>query len=173
MNLTDVKDLIAFLRTLPKVKGRAPPHDISLVFKIRRMLGLWKLFYFHPRPIEPDPSKDASWNRGRYLVEAVAHCTECHSSRNIWGAVKPSTAYAGAKDPEGVGFIPNITPAAIGDWTVEQISEVLKSGVTPSHGRVGSSMADVVANTAMLPQTDRDAMATYIKSLAPRATPKP
>jgi len=173
MDLADVKNLIAFLRTLPKVKGRAPPHDISVVFKIRRMLGIWKLFYFHPGPIESDLSRSAAWNRGRYLVESVAHCTDCHSSRNVWGAVKPSTAFAGAKDPEQVGFIPNITPAAIGDWTVEQLSEVLKSGVTPSHGRVGSSMADVVTNTAMLPQSDRDAIAIYIKSLPARATPKP
>ena len=173
MSLEDLKDLIAFLRTLPKVKGRAPPHDISFIFKIRRMLGVWKLLYFRPLPNEPDPSRDAAWNRGRYLVESVAHCTDCHSSRNILGAVKPSTAFAGAKDPEQVGFIPNITPAAIGDWTVEQLSEVLKSGVTPSHGRVGSSMADVVTNTGMLPQSDRDAIAIYIQSLPARATPKP
>jgi hypothetical protein len=76
-------------------------------------------------------------------------------------------------DPEGVGYFPNITPSRIGDWSELEIAEVLKTGNTPNHGRVGSSMTDVVTNTAMLPQSDRDAMAAYIKSLPARATPKP
>jgi hypothetical protein len=50
---------------------------------------------------------------------------------------------------------------------------MLKSGNTPNHGRVGSSMAEVVTNMAMLPQSDRDAIARYIKSLPPRPTPHP
>jgi hypothetical protein len=50
---------------------------------------------------------------------------------------------------------------------------VLKTGATPNHGRVGSSMTDVVTNTAMLPQTDRDAIAAYIRSLPSRDTPQP
>jgi mono/diheme cytochrome c family protein len=107
------------------------------------------------------------------LAEAVAHCAECHSSRDIFGAIKPKTRFAGGKDPEGVGYIPNITPKRIGDWKQEDIAEVLKTGVTPNHGRVGSSMADVVTNTAMLPKSDRDAIAVYIKSLPSRDTPKP
>jgi mono/diheme cytochrome c family protein len=173
MNVKDVRDLMAFLRTLPGVSGKTPPHDLSVPFRFRRALGFWKLLYLNQTPFQPDPSRDVLWNRGRYLTESVAHCAECHSSRNILGAIKPDTAYAGALDPEGVGYIPNITPAAIGDWSMQDISEVLKSGKTPNHGRVGSSMADVVTNTAMLPQEDRDAIASYIKSLPPRPTQKP
>jgi hypothetical protein len=50
---------------------------------------------------------------------------------------------------------------------------LFKTGNTPNHGRVGSSMTDVVTNTAMLPQDDRDAIAAYVKSLPPRPTPPP
>ena len=64
-----------------------------------------------------------------------------------------------------------MTPAVM--TKPEEIAEVLKTGATPNHGRVGSSMADVVTNTAMLPQSDRDAIAVYIKSLPPRDTPQP
>ena len=173
MDVADVKDLAAFLRTLPKVSGRPPPHDLSLVFRLRRALGLWKTLYLYQEPIKPDATKDEAWNRGRYLAESVAHCAECHSSRNLLGAIKSSTAYAGGPDPEGVGFVPNITPAAIGNWTVGQLSEMLKTGITPTHGRVGSSMTDVVTNIAILPQSDRNAIGTYIKSLPARPTPKP
>ncbi|HAO41766.1 MULTISPECIES: cytochrome c [unclassified Afipia] len=173
MDVADVKDLAAFLKTLPKVSGRAPPHDLSLVFKLRRTLGLWKSLYLHQDAIVRDVTKGDAWNRGRYLADSIAHCAECHSTRNLLGAIKPSEAYAGGLDPEGVGYIPNITPAAIGDWTVAQITEILNTGVTPTHGPVGSSMADVVTNTAMMPQSDREAIAIYIKSLPARPTPKP
>ena len=106
-------------------------------------------------------------------LRAVTHCAECHSTRNIFGAIKPATRFAGATDPEGTGYIPNITSGHIGHWSEADIAEVLKSGNTPDHGRVGSSMADVVTNTAMLPQSDRDAIARYIKALPAKETPRP
>jgi mono/diheme cytochrome c family protein len=173
MTFEDVGDLMAFLRTLPSVSGKVPSHDLALPFRIRRFVGFWKFLYFDREPIASDPGRGDSWNRGRYLVEAVAHCAECHSSRDLFGGIKPLTRFAGGKDPEGVGYFPNITPVRIGDWSEQEIAEVLKTGNTPNHGRVGSSMTDVVTNTAMLPQSDRDAMAAYIKSLPARATPKP
>jgi mono/diheme cytochrome c family protein len=173
MGLGDVGDLMAYLRTLPAVAGKPPPHELAFPFQIRRFVGFWKLLYFDRQPVASDPSRGEAWNRGQYLAEAVAHCAECHSSRDIFGAIKPKTRFAGGKDPEGAGYIPNITPTRIGDWKQQDIAEVLKTGVTPNHGRVGSSMADVVTNTATLPQSDRDAIAVYIKSLPSRDTPKP
>jgi mono/diheme cytochrome c family protein len=173
MRISDVRDLMAYLRTLPAVSGKPPPHVLAAPFRIRRLIGLWKLLFFDQTPIVYDPEKNAGWNRGRYLVEAVAHCAECHSSRNAFGAIKPETRFAGGPDPEGVGYIPNITPGRIGNWTAADIAEMLKSGNTPNHGRIGSSMADVVINTAMLPHSDRDAIAAYIKSLPSRPTPRP
>jgi mono/diheme cytochrome c family protein len=173
MRIDDVRDLMAYLRTLPAVSGKAPPHDLSPLFRIRRFVGFWKVLYFDRTPIQPDPARGDSWNRGRYLVESVAHCAECHSTRDLFGGIKPDTRFAGGQDPEGVGYFPNITPTRIGDWSEQQIAEVLNSGTTPTHGRVGSSMTDVVTNTRMLPQSDRDAIAAYVKSLPARPTPKP
>ncbi len=173
MQPTDVEDLMAYLRTLPAVKGRAPAHELSPIFAVRRFVGFWKLLYFRPGAIAADPTHDGTWNRGRYLAEALGHCAECHSSRDAFGGVKTSTRYAGGQDPEGTGFYPNITPTRIGSWTEQQLAETLASGNTPTHGRVGSSMAGVVTNLAMLPQDDRNAIATYIKSLPARPTPKP
>jgi mono/diheme cytochrome c family protein len=169
----DIRDLMAYLRTLPPVAGRAPPHDLFLLFRIRRFVGFWKLLFFRQGYSAGEPSGDPVRERGRYLVETVGHCAECHSSRNVFGAIKPKTRFAGARDPEGTGFVPNITPARIGHWSEADIAEMLKSGQTPDHGRVGSSMVDVVSNTAMLSQSDRDAIARYIKSLPARPTRHP
>jgi len=173
MQIGDVKDLMAYLRTLPAVSGRAPPHDLSPVFRYRRIVGLWKILFFDRTAIVAEPGRDETWNRGRYLAEAVAHCAECHSSRNLMGAIIPDTRFAGGTDPEGTGYIPNITPTRIGDWTERDIAEMLKTGNTPNHGRVGSSMTAVVTNLASLPQSDRDAIATFVKSLPPREAPRP
>jgi mono/diheme cytochrome c family protein len=169
----DVQDLMAYLRTLPAVSGRQPPHELPLLFKIRRALGFWKLLFFERGPVAPDPSRDEAWNRGRYLAEGLGHCAECHSTRNYFGAIKPKTRYAGAPDPEGVGFIPNVTPARIGHWSAADIAGMLSNGTTPDHGRVGSSMSDVVTNTAMLPESDRLALAAYIKTLPALPTQQP
>jgi mono/diheme cytochrome c family protein len=173
MKVDDLRDLIAYLRTVPAVSGKAPPHELSLPFSIRRFVGFWKLLYFDRSPIIDDPARDALWNRGRYLVEGVSHCAECHSTRDMFGGIKQETRFAGGQDPEGVGFYPNITPTRIGDWSEDDIARMLKTGETPNHGRIGSSMLDVVSNTATLPEQDRRAIARYIKSLPPRETPKP
>jgi mono/diheme cytochrome c family protein len=173
MRAQDVRDLMAYLRTLPAVEGRPPPHDLMPLFKIRRFVGFWKLLYLKSGPIAPDPARDEKWNRGRYLVEAVAHCAECHSSRNMFGGIIPKTRYAGGINPEGVGYYPNITPKHIGYWSEQDIARMLRDGHTPDHGRVGSAMSEVVTNTATLPPSDREAIAAYIKSLPARPTPKP
>jgi mono/diheme cytochrome c family protein len=173
MTTADIVDLMAYLRTLPAVSGRAPPHDINPLFGIRRFVGVWKALYFDPAPIEADPHQNEQWNRGRYLVESLGHCAECHATRDLFGGIKTKTRFAGGPDPEGTGFYPNITPTRIGNWSEQDIAEMLRSGNTPNHGRVGSSMSDVVINTAMLPDSDRAAIAAYIKSLPARPTPKP
>ena len=172
MRLGDVSDLMAYLRTLPAVTGRPPPHDLPLPFRIRRLVGFWKLLFFRAGAA-PAPTGDPVLDRGAYLVEVLGHCAECHSSRNPLGAIRPATRFAGGPDPEGVGFVPNITPARLGDWSEAEIAALLRSGLTPDHGRVGSSMASVVMNTALLPESDRQAVARYVKALPTRPTPRP
>ena len=173
MQIDDVRDLMAFLRTLEPVSTRPPPHELRFPFTIRRGIGLWKLLYFDRTPIVPDAARDAAWNRGRYLVESLGHCAECHSSRNLVSAIRPATRFAGGPDQEDVGYIPNITPDHLSRWSVDDVADLLKTGRTPDLRFVGSSMADVVTNTASLPQSDRDAIAIYVKSLPPRPTPPP
>lgn len=171
MQPADVRDLMAYLRTLPPVQGRPPPHELPFPLNIRRGIGLWKLLFFDRRPDKPDTTRDAAWIRGRYLVETLGHCAECHSTHNVLGAVESSTRFAGGPDIGGVGFVPNITPQGIGHWSAHDIAEMLRTGRTPDLRTVGSSMADVVQNTAALPRADRDAIAVYLKSLPARPTP--
>ncbi len=173
MTLDDIRDLYAFLHTLEPIADRPQPHDLAPAFRIRRFVGFRKFLFFHERRSEGLLNGDPVHDRGAYLVEVLAHCAECHSSRNIFGAIKPKTRFAGGVSSEGVGFNPNITPDGIGSWSDNDFVEMLKSGKTPDHGYVGWSMADVVRNTSELPDADRVAIARYLKSLPPRPTPHP
>ncbi len=173
MRVDDIVDLMAYLRTLAPVAGRPPSHDLAFPFNIRRFIGLWKLLYLDRSAIEADPARPADWNRGRYLVQAVSHCAECHSSRNVLGGIEEKTRYAGGRDAEGTGYVPNITPVGIGSWPAHDVARLLQDGRTPDLRRVGSTMASVVDNTKQLPQADRDAIAAYVKTLVARPTSPP
>lgn len=173
MQVEDLRDLMAYLRTLPPVRNRTPPHELPFPLTIRRLVGFWKLLYFDLSPNAAEPSNSSPWSRGHYLVEALGHCAECHSSRNLLGAIEPSTRFAGGPDQEGVGFVPNITPFGIGNWSEDDIQRTLHDGMTPGGRAIGSTMADIVTDIAALPQSDQKAIAVYIKSLPSRPTPSP
>jgi mono/diheme cytochrome c family protein len=165
--IEDVRDLFAYLKTLPPVSGRVRDHDIRFPFNIRRLVGGWKFLFLDGKPFTPDPAKSPQWNRGAYLVNGLAHCAECHSPRNFLGGIVRSQRFAGGPNPEGEGWVPNITQKGIGDWSEKDISYFLSTGELPDGDSVGGSMTRVIKNTSQLSDDDRAAMAVYIKSLPP------
>ena len=170
----DIRDLMAYLRSLPPVAGKAPEHRLAFPFNMRRTLGFWKLLYLDHAPIPSEPAQKPEWNRGRYLVEALGHCAECHSGRDRLGGIVLGQRFAGGPDLEGKGWVPNITPDKDGlaDWSLTDIAYALKTGETPDGDSVGGSMRAVVRNMAELPDADVTAIATYIKSLPVRPSPE-
>ena len=173
MKLEDVRDLFAYLKTLPAIQGKVQDHDLPIHFKIRRMLGGWKFLFLDGQAFKPDPGKSAQWNRGAYLANAPSHCVECHSPRNLLGGIIASQRFAGGPDAEGGdGWVPNITQAGIGDYSERDIERILESGDMPSGDSVGGAMKNVVDNISQLAAEDRAAIASYIKSLPPVEGPK-
>jgi mono/diheme cytochrome c family protein len=167
MTLTDLRDMFAFIKTLPPVEGRVRDHDVHFPFNVRLALGGWKWLYLDGRRFTPNPNRPVDWNRGAYLVNAPGHCAECHSPRNLLGAIVEEQRFAGGPNPEGEGTIPNITQHSLSEYSEKDIVEILTTGMNPDGDNVGSSMAAVVRNTAQLPESDRAAIASYIKSLPP------
>jgi mono/diheme cytochrome c family protein len=167
MPVSDVRDLFAYLKTLPAVQGKVRDHDVQFPFNIRRNVGGWKLMFFKDETFKPDASKSAEWNRGAYLVNGPGHCAECHSPRNFMGGIKSGQRFAGGPNPEGKGWVPNITQKGLKDWSKADIEFMLESGQLPDGDFVGQQMTAVVRNTAELTASDRSAMATYLKSLPP------
>ncbi len=177
MELDDVLDLFAYLKTLPPVQGKVRDHDLAFPFNIRRLVGVWKLLYLTGGPYVPDPSKSPQWNRGAYLANGPGHCAECHSPRNVLGGIIASERFAGGPTPDGKGWVPNITPVELqhGDdvWSEKDIASFLDDGMMPSGDVAGAAMVETIRNTALLSAADRAAIATYIASLPPRQGPKP
>jgi mono/diheme cytochrome c family protein len=177
MQLDDVRDLFAYLKTLPSVPGRVRRHDLSFPFNERRLVGGWKLLFLRGGPFAPDPSKSAQWNRGAYLVNGPGHCAECHSPRDVLGGIVDSERFAGGPAPDGSGFVPNITPVGLQRanevWSEKDIANFLGDGMMPSGDFAGSTMADVIRNTSLVSADDRAAMAAYIVTLPPVQGPAP
>ncbi|BAR53896.1 mono/diheme cytochrome c family protein [Bradyrhizobium diazoefficiens] len=163
----DVRDLFAYLKTLPPVSGRVRDHDLPFPFNIRRNVGIWKLLFMQSGPFVADATHSPQWNRGAYLVNGFGHCAECHSPRNLLGGIITAQRFAGGPNPEGEGWVPNITQKGIGEWSVKDVANFLKTGELPEGDSAGGAMARVIKNTSQLSDEDIAAMADYLKSLPP------
>jgi mono/diheme cytochrome c family protein len=167
MRAADVADLWAFMQTLPSVEGKVPGHDLSFPYNIRRGLGLWKLLFLDGDPVVALETEDPQVSRGQYIVEGPGHCGECHTPRNLAGGPALTKWLSGGPAPDGPGKIPNLTggEGGIGSWSATDIAYYLETGFTPDFDSVGGSMVDVQKNMAMLPASDREAIAAYLKSI--------
>lgn len=162
MTMQDVVDLKAFLDTLPVSDVANQPHELGFPFNIRRSVGGWKLLFMNDDWVMSADSVELE--RGRYLVEALGHCAECHTPRNPLGGLITDQWMQGAPNPSGEGKIPAINAASL-SWSAGDIAYYLESGFTPDFDSAGGNMTDVIRNTAKLSAEDRAAIAAYIKSV--------
>lgn len=163
--VADIVDLKAYLDTLEPVAVANLEHEVGFPFNIRRSLGGWKFLFLKDDWVVE--TEDEMVMKGRYLVEGLGHCSECHTSRNPLGGLDLGNWLAGGPNPDGKGSIPNITPheSGIAAWSEADIAEYLNSGFTPEFDVAGGSMTDVVANTGQLTPEDRAAIAAYLKAV--------
>lgn len=172
MAVEDVADLWAYLKTLEPIDRANEAHELALPFRLRRGLGLWKTLFVDTDPVVA-AADEGEIARGRYLVETLGHCGECHTPRTFlgFGGMDRDRWLAGGPAPEGKGRIPNITPheTALGGWSAGDIAYYLESGFTPDFDSVGGSMVSVQENLSRLPEEDRSAIAAYLKTVPPIA----
>ena len=163
MEMQDIADLHAFLQTLPADPTPSADHELGFPFSIRAGVGAWKLMFLSQDWVVEGELTGAA-SRGRYIVEALAHCGECHTPRSLLGGLQTARWLTGAPIPGGTGRTPDLTPARLG-WSAEEIVEYLTTGFTPDYDVVGGHMAHVVENMARLPESDRVAVAEYLLRL--------
>lgn len=167
----DVRALWAYLSTRPEVRQPNRAHELPWFLRWRALLAGWKRLYFSPGMYAPRADKSAEWNRGAYLVQAVAHCGECHTPRNALGGFRDGYYLAGTRDGAEGGVVPNITPdrkTGIGRWRASELVEYLETGMTPDGDFAGDLMAEVIDHgLKYLTRADRQAIATYVLDQPP------
>jgi mono/diheme cytochrome c family protein len=163
MSDQDLRDLWAYLRSLPQSDRPSRPHDLSLPYSWRVLNTFWKTLFFKSGPLAADPKLNEVQNRGRYLVQALGHCGECHTPRNFLGAPVRERYLAGGKGPKNKK-IPSITPARLKEYTDVDLKNLLQTGDLPDGDSVSETMAEVVRNTtSQLTPEDLDAMIAYLR----------
>lgn len=162
----DLRDLWAYLRTLPPSVRPSREHELRFPFGWRLLVAGWKWLFFSPGPVAADAKRTPLLQRGAYLVEALGHCAECHTARNFLGGPKRDRFLAGAaKGPHRDG-VPNITPAKLKKWSDGELKIFLQTGLTPDGDVVGETMGEVIRNTtAELTPEDLAAVIAYLRSL--------
>ena len=163
----DLRDLWTYLRSLPPSAVQSRPHDLRFPFGWRFLIRAWKWLFFEPGAFVADPARPAALNRGAYLSNALGHCGECHTPRNMLGGPRQDRFMAGATLPDGV-VASNVTPTRVKKWDDTELKDFLKFGQTPDGDVVGETMGEVIRNTtSQLTGPDLDALVAYLRALPP------
>jgi mono/diheme cytochrome c family protein len=161
----DVSDLWAYLKSVPPNSRASRPHELGFPYGWRPLARVWKWIFFTPGPLTPEPALSEVQNRGRYVVRALGHCSECHTPRNALGAMKSDRFLAGSRDARDKK-IPNITPARLKSWSDSELKQYFFSGETPDGDSAAEAMAEVIRNTtSQLTPQDLDALIAYLRTV--------
>jgi mono/diheme cytochrome c family protein len=168
----DALAIFAYLQSLPATRQPAKPLGLGFPYSVRNSLKAWRALYFQEGEFQPDPSKSDAWNRGAYLVQGLGHCNECHAPRDSLGGSQNKPSLAGGQIPVQNWYAPDLSMQANGGlegWSEQDIVDLLKTGQS-ARGAAFGPMAEVVQqSTQHVRDEDLRAIATYLKSLPPRA----
>ena len=168
MHGDDLHALHAYLLSLPASEQTNRPHELAWFLQWRFAAQLWKWLFFDAGEFQHRPEQNVQWNRGAYIAEALGHCGECHTSRNLFGALRADLAYAGTRQGPEDELVPNITPhegTGIGDWGRTELQEFLQFGELPDGEYAAGSMDPVIEGLRHLTAEDRDALTDYLRAL--------
>jgi mono/diheme cytochrome c family protein len=170
----DVLAIYVYLQSIPPVAQTPFENSLFFPFNIRPLMAFWKAMYFDAGEFEVIASQTDEWNRGAYLVDALAHCSACHSPRNLLGAEKTQLAMSGGEyidqvnsDARRPWAAPNITATQRGLalWSHKDVKDYLKTARNDFLESYGPMNEVIINSTSHLTQGDVSAMATYLKDL--------
>jgi len=177
MTDSDALAIKAYLFSLAPVHAPAKPNQLSWPFDQRRLLALWNVMFNRDERFRPDTGQSPQWNRGAYLAEALGHCGECHTPRNLAYALDNHRKFAGALAAGWRAY--NITSdkdAGIGDWSDEDLFLYLSTGHANGHGGAAGPMGEATDDSlSYLVPDDTRALVTYLRSIPaqPSDVPRP
>ena len=164
----DADAVFAFLTSLPPVNQPQRVHELRFPYNSQAALAVWRALFFAPLAFERDNAQSADWNRGAYLVRGLGHCVACHSPRNVFGATSDKLELSGGLIPMQGWYAPSLTSAreaGVADWSTQDISDLLRKGVSARGSAMGPMAEVVFRSTQYLSEDDVRAMAVFLKAL--------
>jgi mono/diheme cytochrome c family protein len=167
LSTDDILAIRAYLTTLAQVSEPAPENALAFPFDQRPLMRGWKLLFMPWGPFEPDPGKDTKWNDGAYLVEALAHCGECHTPRGLMFQRKQSVALSGGNvDGWKAWNVTSDKDYGLGNWSDNQIAEMLSAGHAKDHGVASGPMREAIdLSLSKLPRSNIEAIVAYLRTV--------
>jgi len=173
MTDADALAIKAYLFSLPPVHAAAPDNTLAFPFNQRWAMNFWSAVFNPDTRFEPDTSQSPEWNRGAYLAEALAHCGECHTPRNLAFALDNRRKFAGAVTAGWRAFnISSDKATGIGSWRDDDLISYLSIGHAAGHGTAAGPMGEAVDRSfSQLTPEDVRAVVAYLRTVPPTASP--
>ena len=172
----DTDALHAWLQAQPAVNAPRRAHELRWPFGSQLAIAAWRALYFKPGVYQPDPARDAAWNRGAYLSQGLAHCSACHAGRNALGGDAGAADFRGGL-LVGLGWVaPSLhdpAEAGVQRWPAETLQRWLRDGHVDGHAALGPMAEVVLGSTAALNDADLAAMSTYLRALPEQVVARP
>jgi mono/diheme cytochrome c family protein len=172
MSTDDMLAVKAYLFSLPAVRAETAENSLSFPYNQRYLMRAWKLLFLPKETYQAETKQSEEWNRGAYLVEALGHCGECHTPRNLMYGLDSGKKFAGAVTQGWKAY--NITSdkdGGVGNWSVEELTAYLHTGHAEGRGAATGSMAEAIdLSLRHLTEQDIRSMAVYLKTIPPQPT---
>jgi len=173
MTDADVLAIKAYLFSVPAVHTENLPNTFSFPYDQRWLMGVWSAFFNENSRFQPNAAQSAEWNRGAYLAEALAHCGECHTPRNLALALDNRNKFACAVTAGWYAFnISSDKGSGIGAWSDDELRDYLSAGHASGRGTAAGPMGEAVDQSFKdIAPSDIRALVTYVRSVPPIASP--
>lgn len=166
----DADAIYAYLMTRPAAAVPNPHNDVGFPFNIRTLVNFWNFLYRDAEGAPASQGQSPAWQRGRYLVDTLGHCGDCHSPRGTLGQIEHARALTGNASLGRVAA-PDITPAALAarGWDAHALDAYFAGGIAGPAAASGEMATVVALSTSRLSDDDRTAMITYLLGDSPAA----
>jgi mono/diheme cytochrome c family protein len=171
MTDADVLAIKAYLFSVPAVHAENLPNTLSFPFNQRWLMTFWSAFFNENARFRPNTAQSAEWNRGAYVAEALAHCGECHTPRNIALALDNRNKFSGAVFGWYAFNITSDKESGIGAWSDDELRNYLSTGHASGRGTAAGPMGEAVDQSlSVMAPADISALVTYVRSVPPIAS---
>ena len=175
MTDADALAIKAYLFSLPAVHAPARADKMAWPFNHRSLMKIWDAFYNADSRFRPHPQESAEWNRGAYLAEALGHCGECHTPRNLAFAMNNRRKFAGALTAGWRAYnISRDAKSGLATWSDNDLASYLSTGHADGHGGAAGPMGEASDDSlTYLTPGDIHALVIYLRSVPAQDTDLP